>query len=70
MWIQVYSHPKNTDLWLVTVGRDGEAVPFIRVATKTLSMLPFKAEPLPLNRHVREVAAAPPTQWERLIEED
>ena len=69
-WIQAYPHPKNKQLWLVSVGRESEALPLIRVATKTLSMLPFKAEPLPLARHAQDVATAPPTLWERLTEED
>lgn len=69
--IQVFTHPKNRDLWIITVTREGESNPLVRVATKSLSVLPFKSEPLPLQRFAREVVASTtPTAWERLIEDD
>lgn len=69
--IQAFTHPKNKDLWIVTVARDGDVVPLVRLATKSLSVLPFKTEPLPLQRFTRDITtSSTPNAWERLIEDD
>jgi len=71
-WIQIQEHPKNKGLWVVSIGRDGEPMPLVRLACKGLvEGFGVVKEPLPLSKFVRQtVQAEAPTQWDRLVEDE
>jgi len=68
--LQVFQHPKNHNLWIVEVSRVGDPQRLVRLATKSLSMLPFKSDTLPLHKHAKATANEAPSLWARLTEDD
>lgn len=70
--LHIQYHPRNQGLLLIGVGKAGEGIPFLRIATKALSRDPVLGIEYPLRRHTKAIATAetpPPTFWDRLTDD-